>query len=345
MIGLIDEARSAGARLETACEILKLSPRTVQRWREDGDVKIDGRLAAAQERIPVNRLCEDDRQCILGVANRPEFASKSPSQIVPALADRGEYFASESTFYRVLRDAKQLVHRGKAKEPKHSRPQAWVATDPNQVWSWDVTYLSTTVSGIFFYLYIIIDIFSRKIVGWDIYDEQSTENSDKVFVKAHLRESIGDKKLVLHSDNGSPMKGATLLVTLQRLGVVPSFSRPSVSNDNPYSESLFKTCKYRPCFPEKPFKNIEDAREWAAGFVQWYNEEHLHSGIRFVTPGSRHRGEDQAILEQRKAVYEAAKAAHPERWSQNTRNWDRVESVSLNPSKSSLKDEKKTPPD
>ena len=335
MIGLIDEACNAGARLEAACEILKLSPRTVQRWREDGDVKADGRLTVAQERVPANRLSANDRQVILEVVNRPEFASKSPSQIVPALADQGEYFASESTFYRVLRAEKQLAHRGKAKKPKHSRPQPLVATGPNQVWSWDITYLATTVVGIFFYLYIMMDVFSRKIVGWDIYDEQTSENADKVFNKAHLRENIGDKELVLHSDNRSPMKGATLLATLQRLGVVPSFSRPSVSNDNPYSESLFKTCKYHPGFPEKPFESTEKAREWVAGFVHWYNEEHLHSGIRFVTPGSRHRCEDQVILEHRKVVYEAAKAAHPERWSQSTRNWDQIESVTLNPSKSS----------
>jgi hypothetical protein len=129
------------------------------------------------------------------------------------------------------------------------------------------------------------------------------------------------------------MKGATLLVTLQRLGVIPSFSRPSVSNDNPYSEALFKTCKYRPAFPEKPFESLTHSREWVAGFVQWYNEEHHHSSIRFVTPGQRHCGEDAAILEQRKAVYEEAKAKKPARWSGDIRNWERIETVSLNPAK------------
>lgn len=333
VVALIDDTCNAGASLEAVCDILKLSPRTIQRWREDGAIKTDGRLTAAKERVPANRFSAEDRQLIVDIANRPEFASKSPSQIVPTLADNGEYIASESTFYRVLRAAKQLAHRGKAKAPKHSRPQPLVATESNQVWSWDITYLSTTVKGIFFYLYLIMDVFSRKIVGWEIYGEQNDELADIVLSKAHLRENIRDRKVFLHSDNGSPMKGATLLATMQRLGVIPSFSRPSVSNDNPYSESLFKTCKYHSGFPEKPFENIEKAREWVAGFVDWYNEEHLHSGIRFVTPGSRHRGEDQAILEQRKAVYEAAKAEHPERWSQNTRNWDRIELVDLNPSK------------
>ena len=177
-------------------------------------------------------------------------------------------------------------------------------------------------------------MFSRKIVGREIHTEQTGEHASVLFRKAHLREGVADGELVLHSDNGSPMKGATLLVTLQRLGVVPSFSRPSVSNDNPYSEALFKTCKYRPGFPDKPFASLGHARDWVAGFVPWYNDEHRHSGIRFVTPGERHHGDDIDVLEQRKVVYEAARKAHPERWSGDIRNWDRPETVSLNPNKS-----------
>ena len=333
MIGLVDEVCNDGARLEAACKVLEITPRTIQRWRENGDVKADGRLLAAQKRVPANKLSMEERQRIIEVSNCPEFMSRSPNQIVPALADQGEYIASESTFYRVLKAEKQLAHRGKAKAPSHSRPQPLVATGPNQVWSWDITYLATSVEGIFFYLYLITDVFSRKIVGWEVYNEQSGEHASDMFSKAHLREGVGDEELVLHSDNGSPMKGATLLATLQRLGVVPSFSRPSVSNDNPYSEALFKTCKYHPAFPEKPFEEVESAREWVAGFVHWYNEEHHHSGIRFVTPGARHRGEDHAILEQRKAVYEAAKEAHPERWTRGIRNWNHIGSVTLNPGK------------
>ena len=211
---------------------------------------------------------------------------------------------------------------------------AWVANGPNQLWSWDITYLASTVAGLFFYLYLIMDVFSRKIVGWEVHIEQSSDHASVLFRKAHLREGVGDGKLALHSDNGSPMKGATLLVTLQRLGVVASFSRPSVSNDNPYSEALFKTCKYRPGFPDKPFESLGHARAWVADFVLWYNGEHRHSGIRFVTPGERHRGDDIAVLEQRKVVYEAAREEHPERWSGDIRNWDRPETVSLNPDKS-----------
>ena len=334
MIDLIKESRLAGARLEKACDLLQISPRTLQRWQgEAGEVKVDGRKAAAAARIPANRLQETERRQILEVVNRPEFASKPPSQIVPLLADQGEYLASESTFYRELKKSKQLAHRGKARRPAHSRPLALVATGPNQVWSWDITYLASTVRGVFYYLYMIMDIFSRKIVGWEIYEEQTSELAAIVFRKAHLREGVRTENLVLHSDNGSPMKGATLLSTLEKLGVIPSFSRPSVSNDNPYSESLFKTCKYHPGFPENPFADLDQARKWVTYFTRWYNQEHCHSGIGFVTPDARHRGADHLILANRRAVYEAAKAATPERWAGRVRKWDRIEVVSLNPAK------------
>jgi putative transposase len=247
-MALIQGACAMGARLETACGVLDISPRTLQRWQKAGGVKADGRQAAAQQRTPANKLSAAERQRIVTVANQPEWAGLPPSQIVPRLADRGEYIASEASFYRVLREAEQVVHRGKASAPRQHRPRTWVATGPNQVWSWDITYLASTVAGVFFYLYLIMDIFSRKIVGWEIHPEQTSAQAAALFRQAHLREGIVAEALVVHSDNGSPMKGATLLVTLQRLGVVTSFSRPSVSNDNPYSEALFKTCKYRPGF-------------------------------------------------------------------------------------------------
>ena len=198
-------------------------------------MKADARQQAAQGRVPANKLSEHERQRIVAVANSEAFASMPPSQIVPALADRGLYIASESSFYRVLREADQLAHRGKAKAPKHRRPTPLKATAPNQLWSWDITYLATTVKGMFFYLYLIMDVYSRKIVGWEVLETESSEHAATVFQKAYLREGIAGQSLVLHSDNGAPMKGATMLATLQRLGVMPSLSRPSVSNDNPYS--------------------------------------------------------------------------------------------------------------
>lgn len=333
MISLLDESCVAGTRLNEACKILGLSPRTVQRWRQSGAVKADGRKAGALGRIPANRLAEQERAEILSTANTPRFAHLPPSQIVPQLAEEGCYLASESSFYRILREEKQLTRRSKTKAPTHSRPPELVATTPNQLWSWDITYLGTTVKGRYFYLYLIMDLFSRKIVGWEVFAEESAEHAATVFRKAYLREGVAGHLLRLHSDNGSPMKGATMLATLQKFGVVPSFSRPAVSNDNPYSEALFRTVKYHPGFPDKPFDTLQEARQWVAGFERWYNEEHRHSALKFVTPGQRHRGEDHEILSQRRALYALAKTIRPERWS--GRNWDRPEEVTLNLQKSS----------
>ncbi len=243
MTACIDEACAAGARVTEACRVVEISPRTLQRWREEGDVKADGRKEAGAQREPANKLSEHERQQILALANQPEFAHMPPSQIVPILADQGLYIASESSFYRVLRETDQLAHRGKTKPPVRKRPAPLQASAPNQLWSWDITYLTTTIKGVFFYLYLIMDVYSRKIVGWEVFETESAEQAAQVFHKAHLREGIRAESLVLHSDNGSPMKGATMLSTLQRLGVMPSFSRPSVSDDNPYSESLFKAAK------------------------------------------------------------------------------------------------------
>ena len=340
MTACIDEACAAGARLTEACRVVAISARTLQRWREAGEVKADGRRQAGQSRAPANQLSEDERRQILAIANAPVFAHVPPSQIVPILADRGHYLASESSFYRVLREADQLAHRGKAKAPRHPRPTPLQACAANQLWSWDITYLATTVKGLFFYLYLIMDVYSRKIVGWEIFATESAEHAATVFHKAHLREGVGAQSLVLHSDNGSPMKGATMLATLQRLGVMPSFSRPSVSNDNPYSEALFKTLKYHPGFPDKPFDSLEEARQWVAGFQHWYNEVHRHSALKFVTPGQRHRGEDIAILEQRNTLYATAKLQHPERWSGASRNWEHENIVFLNPNKATEKEVK-----
>jgi len=285
VIELINEACDAGARLSKATETVGLTCRTIQRWRMEGDVKDDARGEAARKRTPHNKLTEKEREKILDIVNSPEFANQPPNQIIPILADRDQFIASESTVYRLLRKKNQLTHRGKAKQATYKRPEPLQADAPNQLWSWDITYLATTVKGVFFYLYLFMDVYSRKIVGWEVYEEQSADHAANLIHKACLRERIAGSELMLHSDNGSPMKGATMLATLQQLGVIPSFSRPSVSDDNPYSESLFKTLKYRPCFPDKPFDSLEEARIWVAEFVQWYNENHRHSSLRFVTPG------------------------------------------------------------
>jgi len=338
MIAWIDEASAGGARQSKACEIVGITSRTLQRWREGGAVKDDGRKAASARRTPVNKLSEQTRQEILDTANAPQFAHLPPSQIVPVLADQGRYIASESSFYRVLREADQLAHRGRTKPPTRQRPKPLQASGPNQLWSWDITYLPSTVKGVFFYLYLIIDIYSRKIVGWEVYESESMGHASELFSRTYLREGIAGDDLVLHSDNGSPMKGATMLATLQRLGVMPSFSRPSVSNDKPYSEALFKTLKYHTGFPDKAFEGLDSTRQWVYGFEQWYNEAHRHSALKFVTPGQRHRREDRAVLERREALYEEAKARHPERWSGSTRDWTPDEIVFLNPAKPEKKE-------
>ncbi len=327
----VEEASTAGARAHKACELLGIAPRTLQRWQQCGELLDDARRTRCH--VPANKLSDQEREQIITVANRKEFAHLPPSQIVPQLADRGEYMASESTFYRVLRAAGQLKHRQASRAATVHKPRPLEATAPNQVYSWDITYLKTTVRGIFLYLYLFMDIYSRKIVGWQVYEDESSEWAADILRDITQREAIGPEQITLHSDNGGPMKGANMLATLQALGIMPSFSRPAVSNDNPYSESLFKTLKYRPEYPAQPFADVTEARQCVSGFVAWYNFEHRHSAIQFVTPAQRHAGLDTAILAKRQALYQAAKARQPERWSQQTRNWQPVQVVYLNPNK------------
>jgi len=329
ILGLVDEAVAAGARQRSACEILGVDAKTLQRWRAQ-DIGEDRRAGPLTP--PKNKLSESERREVLEVVNRPELRNLSINQVVPILADRGIYLASESTMYRVLREEGQNAHRAPSRAQKaRPRPREAVATGPNQVWSWDITYLPAPVRGSFFYLYMIIDVFSRKVVGRVVHDEECAIYSAALIRAACTAEGIGEEPLILHSDNGGPMKGATMLATLQELGVIPSFSRPSVSNDNPFSESLFRTTKYRPEYPTKPFASLEAAREWVEWFVDWYNNEHRHSAIRFVTPAERHSGQDVEVLARRGQVYERARRRSPHRWTARTRNWSRIETVRLNP--------------
>lgn len=326
-LGLLDEAVENGARLEAATAILGISTRSIQRWRRAGS----DRRSEPRERAPRNKLSADEIATVVRLASSVEYRDLSPNQIVPRLADEGEYVASESSFYRILRAKNLLAHRDAARPSIPRTPPRLRATAPNQVWSWDITYLLSRIRGVFFRLYMIEDIWSRKIVGWAVHETESTELAAKLFVETCEQLGVDPTGLALHADNGGPMKGSTMLATLQRLHVVASFSRPSVSDDNPFSEALFRTLKYRPEYPSKPFESIEDARRWVAEFVAWYNNTHLHSGIRFVTPEHRHSGADVALLARRSAVYQAAKERRPERWSRQTRNWSRIAVVELNP--------------
>ena len=331
VMALVAEAVAAGAGRESACAAIGMSERTLQRWQDDLEAGVGDRRPARVQ-APANALSELERERLLAIVNSKEFGHLPPSQIVPKLADRGEYVASESTIYRLLKQHDQLTHRRAEKPSKpRAKPRALSTTGPNQLFSWDITYLPSSVRGSFFYLYLFMDIFSRKIVGWQVYDAECSELAGAVMRDICARERIAPDQVVLHSDNGAPMKGATMLATLQALGVMPSFSRPAVSNDNPYSEALFKTMKYRPAYPARPFADLMAARQWVGSFVHWYNTEHRHSAIGFVTPEQRHAGLDAALLRDRVAVYEAAKALHPNRWSGATRNWARVDVVHLNP--------------
>jgi putative transposase len=329
---LIREAELAGCRLKQACAELDVSLRSFQRWVREGDDAVAADARTTCERpAPSNKLSEDERKEVLAVANCAEFASLPPSQIVPTLLDRGMYVASESTMYRILKQEQQQHARGRAKKPSSRVLTSHCATGPNQVWSWDITWMPAPVRGMYFYWYMILDVFSRKIVGHEVHAVETAELAALLMRRTSLAEGLAGRPLVLHSDNGSSMKGATMLATLEQLGVAASFSRPRVSNDNAFAESLFRTCKYRPDYPNKPFDSLEAAQAWTLKFVRWYNTEHKHSGLKFVTPAQRHSGQAAAILGRREQVYADAKARHPERWSGPTRNWELKDEVWLNP--------------
>jgi putative transposase len=329
---LIREAHVAGSRLAPACNELGITLRTFQRWvHEGGDIVAADRRPTSARPSPANKLTEDECAEILAVANSEEFASLPPSQIVPTLADRGVYVASESSFYRVLKAASQLHHRGRAKKPCERVVTSHCAAGPNQVWSWDITWMPAAIKGQYYYWYMVLDIYSRKIVSHEVHVAESAELASRLMRRASLSEGLAGRPLVLHSDNGSAMRGATMLATLEQLGVAPSFSRPRVSNDNAYAESLFRTCKYRPNYPKKPFASLEEAQAWTQKFVRWYNHDHKHSGLKFVTPAQRHSGKATAILQQRERVYEDARLRNPQRWSRDTRNWNLENQVWLNP--------------
>lgn len=324
LIGSVAVSVEGGARKSAACAAIDLQLRTLQRWERQPIG--DKRPVIVKE--PANKLTSAERSEILQICCSDEFKDMTPNEIVPKLAETGRFIASEASFYRILKSEGMVKKPILRKTSRRKKPTALAASGPCQVWSWDITYLRSPVKGLHYYLYLIQDIWSRAIVGWAVHDTESAEHA------AELMKSIGSTMEIsgvnLHSDNGGPMKGATMLATLQRLGVMPSFSRPGVSNDNPFSESLFKTLKYRAGYPEF-FASIEHAQEWVTSFVEWYNNVHLHSGIKFVTPMQRHRGEDVAILERRTLTYQKAREKNPIRWGRGIRNWTRQVEVVLNP--------------
>jgi transposase InsO family protein len=312
--------------------------RTVQRWEKS--VYLDARKKAPK-RVS-NKLSDKQRQEIIEIACSSRFKDSTPYEIVAKLAEEGVYIASERTFYRILRAEGLLRHRSNRKPAgKTNAPTEYRATGPNHVWSWDITWLPLNVRGHFVYCYMIKDIWSKYIPGWEVYERESDE------LAAGLIKQISEKYnmngLVLHSDNGSPMKGSSMLTMLYNLGAVASFSRPRVSNDNPFSESLFSTLKNDPGYPGS-FLSIEEAREWVAQFVEWYNKKHLHSAIGYVTPEQRHYGEHEIIFNKRNSTKLRAYKKHPERWSKEPKIWHAPAVIFLNPNeqtKNELKNQKK----
>lgn len=320
----------SGARQWQACEVLELSVRTYQRWVKAG--MVSDRRQTTKRAAPANKLSDAERQRILDVCNTSAYAHLPAYQIVPRLADQGVYLGSESSFYRILKAANQLQHRGSIKvRAKTNKVRHFIATRPNRVWSWDITYCPSRLIGQHYYLYMIEDIYSRKLVGWEVHDQENGDNAAVLVERSAWKERCVRNQLVLHSDNGGPMKSITLRAKLQELGIENSYSRPRVSNDNPYSESLFRTVKYHPRWPSEGFESLDAARLWVKDFVHWYNHEHRHSRIKFVTPEQRHRGDDVTILKQRHALYTRMRRRHPERWSTTTRNWRHEACVELNP--------------
>ena len=331
LIGWLKQACQNGATLHRACEVLDISVHSWYRWQQDGSVLPDQRPLASRPK-PANKLSMEERKAVLETCNSPRFASTPPSQIVPILADENKYIASESSMYRILREVGQLQHRGRAvKRERVAKPTSHTATAPNQVWSRDITWLPGKVQGQYYKLYLIEDIFSRHPVGWEVHEEETGELAAELLQRSVMAQGCAMRPIVLHSDNGAPMKSYTLKAKMEALGIIGSWNRPRVSNDNPYSESLFRTMKYWPAWPRKGFATLEEARLWVKRFIDWYSHTHRHSAIGFVTTAQRHAGQDKILLAKRHQVYQDAKQKHPERWSGNTRNWNWLDQVYLNP--------------
>lgn len=312
------EAILNGARITRCAEIIGISARTLKRWQHDLDGPAQGDRRPTAKRPPqANQLTKQERQKIIDTCLSPRFASAPPAQIVASLLDEGIYLASESTFYRVLADHQLNKRRGRARKPAEAKPRPnYHAHKPNQVWAWDVTWLPSKVSGIYYKLYFILDLYSRKIVGSEVFAEENADNSSTLLQRAHLSEKIAHQStpLVLHGDNGSPLKAATVLGLMHQLEITASHSRPRVSNDNAFSESLFRTTKYHPSYPPNGFASLIEAQDWAQRFVTYYNTEHKHRALNFVTPLQKHTAEDIDILKNRKKLLETKRKQNPARW-------------------------------
>jgi len=303
-------------RLVVFCTYIGISERTIQRWNQCG---IDDKRKGAKKKV-ARKLTEHEKDEMFRVACSAEYKDMNMHEVYNSLLDKGIYLASESSFYRVLREHDAVTHRTETKEgTSRKKPDELKATAKNQVWMWDITWIKTSVQGLYYYAYVIEDLFDRSIVGWAIYENESDEHAKELFELITMRENACPQ--FVHSDNGNAMKGITLVAFYYRLGIVPSFSRPRVSDDNPYIESFFKTLKYTCGYP-KFFTSLNHARTWFADFIDWYNRNHMHSGLQYVTPFQKRKGEHHVIFAKRNGVLENARQKHPERWgSRATRKY------------------------
>lgn len=274
---------------------------------------IDRPVVASRRRVVPRRLEAEERAAVLATLNSARFADASAAAVYATLLDEGVYLCSISTMYRILREARQVrERRAQLQRPNYARPEL-LATRPNQVWSWDITKLRGPSKWMYFQLYVILDIFSRYVVGWLIADRESEALAVELIKQTCAKERIQPGTLTIHADRGSSMKSKPVAFLLADLSVEKTHSRPHVSNDNPYSESQFKTMKYRPEFPDR-FASREEARSFGRAFFPWYNHEHRHSGLGLLTPAAVHYGQGPAMTARRAVVLEAAFAGRPERF-------------------------------
>ncbi|GAB4549587.1 MAG: IS3 family transposase [Anaerolineae bacterium] len=289
-----------------ACEALNVPRSRVYRAHQP--------KAEAQPRpMPAHALSDSERAAVRDVLNSERFMDRPPRQVYAALLDEGTYLCHWRTMYRILHQHNEVCERRRLRRhPVYQKPEL-LATAPNQVWSWDITYLRGEATWIHYPLYTVLDIFSRYVVGWMIAEVESSELAKQRIAETARKQGIQPDQLTLHADNGSPMKGKPLSQLLVDLGITRSHSRPHTSDDNPFSEAHFKTMKYHPDYPDR-FGSSDQARQWARAFFGWYNDEFYHSGLNLLTPASVHYGEAEWVRQQRHAVMLAAYAAHPARF-------------------------------
>jgi len=323
-----------------ACRAMGVSRATLYRHRKPPQRKKSVRPSSRQPRA----LRADERQSVLDLLHSPRFVDKSPAAVHAALLDEGKYHCSVRTMYRILYDHNEVrERRNQLRHPNYKKPEL-LATGPNQVWSWDITKLPGPAKWTYYHLYVILDIYSRYTVGWMLASRESGELAKRLIRDSIEREQVDRDQLTIHSDRGAAMKSHTVAQLMATLGVTKSHSRPHVSNDNPFSESQFKTLKYRPGFPDR-FGSQQDAQAFCGEFFRWYNDEHYHSGLGMLTPGSVHYGHAEEMLARRAETLDAAYAAHPERFvGRRPRPPALPAAVWINPPITSTENEEKGPP-